>query len=171
MPQGPEIIAAAPQLVEQESRHVYRVKEPTRHAVNFFIVAVGGLFLSLSVLYLTRVLPYRGSLGGLLGVDLVFGGIALFLGSSYNKSVILHADAIEVKGWFRSRKLSFADIRGRQTNASSRSVRGYGYIFVPRDGRRKLVVPGSMLRRISSSEIGSKPFPKSPVVRICANAA
>jgi hypothetical protein len=163
MPQGSEIITAAPRLAEQGSRHVYRVKEPTRHAVNFFIVAVGGLFLSLTVLYLTRVLPYRGSLGGLLGADLIFAGIALFLGSGYNKRVILHADAIEVEGWFRSRKLSFADIRGRQTNASSMGAYGYAHIFVPRDDRkRKLAVPGSILRTDQFFRDWIKTIPKIP---------
>ena len=113
--------------------------------------------------------PDRGSLDALLGFCLVFAGIALFIGSGYNKKVILHADAIEVKGWFRSRKLSFVDIRGRQTNASSRSKYGYAYIFVPTDDRkRKLAIPAACSTRISSFEIGSKAFPKSHAIRAFA---
>ena len=132
--------------VERDLQRTYRADERTRHAVNFFIVSVGGLFLSLTILYSTRVLPYRGSLAALLEGDLFFAGIALFLGSGYNKRVILHADAIEVKGWFRSRKLYFADIRGRQTTASSRSAFGFAYVFVPKDDKKhRLAIPGSTL--------------------------
>jgi hypothetical protein len=79
---------------------VYRVDERTRHAVNFLLVALGGLFLSLTVLYLAGVLRHRGSLGGLLWVDLTTVGPVVWLGSGYNKRVILHRDAIEVAGWF-----------------------------------------------------------------------
>jgi len=126
----------------------YRVDERTRQAVNFLIVAVASLFLSLTILYVARVLPYRGSLSGLLGADLMWAGIGLFLGSGYNKRVILHADAVEVRGWFRSRKLYFVDIRGRQTTASSRSAYGFAYIFVPKDDKqRKLAIPGSRLHK------------------------
>jgi hypothetical protein len=169
MPQRPEIITAAPRLDEQNSQRVYRVKEPERHAANFFIVAVGSLFLSLTFLFWAGVLPYgvshpdRGSLDALLGFCLVFAGIALFIGSGYNKKVILHADAIEVKGWFRSRKLSFVDIRGRQTNASSRSKYGYAYIFVPTDDRkRKLAIPGSMLHTDQFFRDWIKSIPEIP---------
>jgi hypothetical protein len=45
---------------------VYRVDERTRHAVNFLLVAIGALFLSLTVLYLAGVLPHRGSLAWII---------------------------------------------------------------------------------------------------------
>jgi len=78
----------------------------------------------------------------------MWAGIGLFLGSGYNKRVILHADAVEVTGWFRSRKLYFADIRGRLTTGGSKSPYGFAYIFVPKDdGQRKVAIPGSMLHK------------------------
>lgn len=120
---------------------VYRVDERTRHAINFLLVALGGLFPSLTVLYLAGVLRHRGSLGGLLWVDLIIVGLVVWLASGYNKRVILHRDAIEVAGWFYSRKLGFAEIRGRQTTANSR-LPGYAYMIVPSDiSKRKLVLP------------------------------
>lgn len=69
---------------------VYLVDERTRHAVNFLLLAIGALFLSLTVLYLAEVLPHRGSLGELLWIDLIVVGLVLLLGSGYNKRAILH---------------------------------------------------------------------------------
>jgi hypothetical protein len=120
---------------------VYRVAERTRHAVNFLLVAIGALFLSLTVLYMAEILPHRGSLGGLLWIDLLVVGLVLLLGSGYNKRAILHEDSIEVAGCFYSRKLNFTDIRGRQTTANSR-LPGYAYMLVPSDhSKRTLVLP------------------------------
>lgn len=121
---------------------VYRVDERTRKAVNFFTVAVGGLFLGVTALTLAGVLPHRGSLGGLFFTDLTIAGILVMLGSFYNKRAILYEDSIEVAGWFYSRKLKYAGIRGRQTSGSSRLPYGYSYILVPADpSERKLVLP------------------------------
>lgn len=127
---------------DQGNSRVYRVDERTRRAVNFFLVAVGGLFLSVTILYFAGVLRHRGSLGGLLWTDVMIVALVLFLGSGYNKRAVLHQDSIEVAGWFYSRTLNFTEIRGRQTTANSRLPYGYGYILIPSDHRkRKLVLP------------------------------
>ena len=121
---------------------IYRVDERTRHAVNFFCVALMGLFLSLTGVYTTGLLPYRGSLGDLFWVDLIVAGLVLLLGSFYNKKAILYEDSIEVAGWFYSRSLKFKEIRGRQTSANSRLPYGYAYILIPSDqSKRKLALP------------------------------
>jgi hypothetical protein len=122
--------------------HIYRTDERTRHTVNFFLFALSGLFFSLTVLYATGVLHFRGSISGMLWVDLMMGMIVLFLGSGYNKRAILYEDSIEVAGWFYSRKLNFAEIRGRQTIANRGIYSGYAFMLVPSDnGIRKLVLP------------------------------
>lgn len=121
---------------------VYRTDGRTRHTVNFFLFAISALFLCLTILYSTHVLPFRGSLRGLLATDLSIGGIVLFLGSGYNKRAILYEDSIEVAGWFYSRKLNFAEIRGRQTSGNKGIYSGYAHILVPTDaGKRKLALP------------------------------
>ena len=126
-----------PPVAEQGLPCVYRMEERTRHAVNLLLVALAGLFLFLNVLPLAQ----GGSLGGLVLVDLAMAALLVWVGSSTNKRVILHRDAIEVAGWFYSRKLSFAEIRGRQTTANAR-LPGYAYIFVPSDNsKRKIVLP------------------------------
>jgi hypothetical protein len=132
-----------PQIAAEEGfPRVYRVDERTRKAVNFFTVAVGGLFLAVTALTLTGVLPHRGSLGGLFFTDLTIISILVTLGSFYNKRAILHRDSVEVAGWFYSRKLECTGIRGRQTSANSRLPYAYSYILVPSDPReRKLVLP------------------------------
>ncbi|SRR5579871_2388119 len=120
---------------------VYRVDERTRHTVNFLLVAIAALFLSLTVLYWAEILPHRGSLGGLLWIDLMVVGLVLLLGSGYNKRAILNEDSIEVAGWFYRRKLNFTDIRGRQTTANSR-LPGYAHTLLPSDqSKRTLVLP------------------------------
>lgn len=125
---------------EQGLPRIYRVDARTRHALNFLLVALTGLLLFFTVLQLTQ-LGSRSSLGDLAVVDGVFAAMLLWLGSGNNKRDILHGDAIEVAGWFYSRKLNFAEIRGRQTSAGSR-IPGYGYIFLPSDeSKRRLALP------------------------------
>ena len=127
---------------DQGNSRVYRVDERTRRAVNFFLVAIGGLFLSVTILYLAGVLRHRRSLGGILWTDLSMAALILLLGSGFNKRVVLHQDSIEVAGWFYSRKLSFAEIRGRQTISDSRLPYGYTNMLIPSDERkRKLLLP------------------------------
>ena len=151
-----------PTIGENGLTHIYRVDERTRRAVNFFLVAIGALPFSMSVLYWGQLLPHRGSLGGLLCIDLFFGGLVIFLGSAYSKRVILREDSIEVAGWFYSRELTFAEIRGRQTTASARLPYGYGYIFVPTDNnKRKLALP-SLLRTDQFFRDWIKTIPKIP---------
>ncbi len=127
---------------EGEGPRIYRIDQRTRHAVNFCLIAMGGLFLTLSSLYLIGVLPYRGTIGGLLMDDLAIAGIGLFLGSGYNKRVILHRDSVEVVGWFRRRTMRFTEIRGRLIPAQWRLPYGYPYLLMgvgPES--RKLALP------------------------------
>lgn len=122
--------------------HVCRTEKNVRGPVNFLLVALSGFFGSLTVLYLTGILHYRGHRSGLFWIDLIIAGIALFLGSGYNKRAILREDSIEVAGWFHSRKLLFSEIRGRQTVVSSRGLPGYAHILIPSDHmKRRLGLP------------------------------
>jgi len=123
---------------------IYRVDARTRRVVNMLLFVFAGFLLSFTVLQ-GLGFPRKGPLGDLIVVDFIVAALVAWLGSSYNKRVILHRDAIEVAGWFHSRKLPFAEIRGRQTTGNSRLAFGYAYIFVPSDKRkRKLALPPSL---------------------------
>jgi len=127
---------------EQRFPRSYRVDARARCLVNALLLAFTALFLYLTVRDLARVDLDGTSIGKLIVVDLAVALFATWLGSAYNKRVILHKDAVEVAGWLRSRKLSFAEIRGRQTSANSRLPLGYAHIFVPSDkSKRELVLP------------------------------
>jgi hypothetical protein len=78
-----------------------------------------------------------GHLGNLVFVDVAFAGLFALLGSTYNKRVILHQDAVEVA----SRKLNFAEIRGRKTTGGPRHAFAYAHIFIPSNNKRKLALP------------------------------
>ena len=134
-----------PSTAEHGFPRIYRVDEHTRHAINFLLAAIAGLFLFLTTLLLMRVLPHRGSLSGLFWGDITIAGGVLLLGSAYNKQVILYQDAIEVAGWFYSRKLNFAEIRGRRGSGGYRAALGYASMFVPLDSRKHpLSLPSSL---------------------------
>lgn len=127
---------------DQGSPRVYRTDARTRHAVNFFLFALSSLFFSLSILYATGILHFRGRISGMLWADLAIVVIVLFLGSGYNKRAILREDSIEVAGWFYTRKLNFADIHGRQTTGNKGIYSGFSHILVPSDpAKRKLGLP------------------------------
>lgn len=113
----------------------YRVDARTRHAVNFLLFALTGLFLSIPVLQLARPLkpfPWRS----IIPLYICWGLLLVWLGSGYNKRVILYSDAIEVVGWSYSRKLNFAEIRGRR-GAGGWPRGGYVYVFVPLDKSKR----------------------------------
>ena len=129
-------------VASQRFPHVCRTDKKVRGPVNFLLFAVSGLFLSLTALYLGGILDYRGHLRGLFLLDLIVAGVVLFMGSGYNKRAILREDSIEVTGWFRSRKLHFSEIRGRQTIASSGGLLTHAQVLVPHDhSKRKLGLP------------------------------
>lgn len=123
--------------IEPGFPRVYRRDERTRHAANFFCVALGGLFSCLTILLLAGILPRgRGSLSGLFWMDLPIAAIVLFIASGNNRRVIFHQDYLEVVGWFHRRKLHFKDIRGRHTIVTPY---GHANILVPADPtKRKL---------------------------------
>lgn len=126
---------------EARPPRVYRTEERTRYALNFYCIALGGLFLCLTLLSLAGLLPRNGPLLDLLCMDLPIAGIVLFVGSVGNRRAILHQDCVEVVGWFRSRKLNFEEIRGRHGTARTPHG-GYAYVLVPVDPRkRKLILP------------------------------
>lgn len=128
-----------PSAAEQGFPRIYRVGG--RGRVNGFLVVLAALFLFFTVPELARSGFHGSSHRDLIVADLAVGLLVTWLGSSYNKRVILYQDAIEVAGWFYSRKLNFAEILGRQTSGSSLRA-GYAYIFVPSDkSKRKLVLP------------------------------
>src|ERR1700723_265388 len=133
---------AGPNDAEQRVPRPYQVDDRARHVVNFLLIALTGLFVFFTISHLAGIGSRRNSPSGLIFTDLTMAGIVLWLGSGYNKRVILHPDAIEVSGWFYSRKLKFAEIRGRQTTANSRLPYPYAYVFVPSDhSKRKLALP------------------------------
>ena len=132
-------------VAEQRFPRTYQVDERTRNVVNFLLIALTGLFVFFMISQLAGIGSRRNSPSGLIFTDLTMAGIVLWLGSGYNKRVILHPDAIEVSGWFYSRKLKFAEIRGRQTTANSRLPYPYAYVFVPSDhSKRKLALPPAL---------------------------
>ena len=127
---------------EQGFPRTYRVDSCTRRVVNGFLLVLAGVFLFLALRDVAGLGPRSGHPGNAISLALGFAALLAWMGSSYNKRVILHQDSIEVKGWFYSRKLSFVDIRGRQTTGSSRLAFGYAYIFAPSDPRkRNLALP------------------------------
>ena len=133
---------ATASVASQKFPHVCRTDKSVRGPVNFLLFAMSALFLSLTALYLTGVLHYRGHLSGLFLLDLIIVGVVLFLGSGYNRRAILREDSIEVASWFGSRKLHLSEIRGRQTLVSSGGLLNHKYILVPHDhSKRKLGLP------------------------------
>lgn len=141
----------------------YQVNGSTRHSINFLLCALTGLFLFFAVMGLIQDRSRLSSVASFLIMDIVLGALVLVVGSANNKRVILRADALEVAGWFRSRKLYFTEIRGRQTTANPRSVYGYAHIFVPTDDRKRKLFVSSRLQTDQCFETGSKRFPKSRV--------
>lgn len=130
---------------EQGFPRAYRVNERTRHSINFLLCALAGLFVFFTIMGLIQDRSRPSALAPLLIMDLAMAGLILWLSSSNNKRAVLHADAVEVTSWFYSRKLYFAEIRGRQTTANPRLPYGYAYIFLPTDSRkRKLFLPGRL---------------------------
>jgi hypothetical protein len=119
----------------------YRVDARTRHAINFLLVALTGLFLSLPLMELAHIGSRPASLRSITFILICGALLVAWLASGYNKQVILKRDAIEVVGWFYHRRLSFAEIRGRR-GASGFQGSGYAYVLVPVDNsKRKLVLP------------------------------
>jgi hypothetical protein len=131
--------------VGHDSLRIYRVHVRTRRIVNTLLLVLVSFFLFPTVRQIVGIGPHSGHLSDLVFFDLIFAALVAWLGSSCNKRVILHQDSIEVAGWFYSRKLSFSEIRGRQTTANSRLPYGYAYVFVPTDSsKRKLILPPNL---------------------------
>ena len=127
---------------EQGFPRTYRVDVRTRHMVNGFLLLFVGFFVLLTAWQLMRTGSRPGSPRNLILGDVGVAILSAWLASSYNKRVILHQEAIEVAGWFCSRRLKFSEIRGWQTTGSSAWPSGYAYIFVPVDrGKRQLALP------------------------------
>lgn len=123
----------------------YRLDERNRHGGNFLCIALTSLLIFFDVVAARSSSYDADSLPPLLFMNVGMAALILFIGSGVNKRVLLYADAIEVRGWFRSHKLYFRDIRGWRTNAGSSSVYEYAYIFVPADeDKPKLAVPGGI---------------------------
>jgi hypothetical protein len=165
MPQAPDGFTAMPLLAEQGFPLVYRVDERTRRGINFLLVVLAGLFLLFNIVGWTRGRSRPTSLGELLSlifVELTMPTLIVWLGSVNNKRVILQGDSIEVAGWFYSRKLYIAEIRGRQTTGSSRLPHGYAHVFLPSDtSKRKLALP-PFLQTDQNFRAWIKTIPKVP---------
>lgn len=140
----------------------YRVNGGTRHSINFLLCALTGLFLFFTVMGLIQDRFRLSSVAPLLTMDVVMGALILVAGSANNKRVILHPDALEVAGWFRTRKLYFTEIRGRQTTANARSVYGYAHIFVPTDDRKRKLFVTARLQTDQFFRDWIKTVPKIP---------
>ncbi|HEV2617265.1 MAG TPA: hypothetical protein VGU63_11735 [Candidatus Acidoferrales bacterium] len=132
---------SVPPAAGQGFPRIYRVDARTRRVVNFLLAALASLiFVILPLCNLIWTKPHASSFSSLIGVDLGFALFLLWLGSGYNKRVILRQDSIEVAGWFYSRKLNFAEIRGRRGPAGYYGA--YHYILVPfDDNKRPLALP------------------------------
>jgi hypothetical protein len=132
-----------PPAAEEGFPRTYRMDARARRVVNGFLVVIAGFFLFFTMLQVA----HGGPLHDLIVLDLVVTAWVPWIGSACNKRVILHQDAIEVVSWFYSRKLSFAEIRGRKTRTtgSSRRAFPYGYVLVPSDkSKRRLVLPAHL---------------------------
>ena|SRR5215472_2636037 len=119
-----------------EFPRVYRVDADTRRGINMLVLVLAGLFLFVIVLDIAQIIHGRGSLGNLIFVGVAAAIVVTGLGSAYNKRVTFYRDAIEVAGWFYSRRLGFAEIRGCWPTGLSRS-----YVLVPNNEKRGLALP------------------------------
>jgi len=125
---------------EESFPRMYRVDARTRRIVNCFLLFFVGLFVLLTALQLARTNSRQVPLQNLILTDLGVALLAVWLGSSYNKRVILYRDGIKVVGWFSSRKLNRDEIRGWRTSASAR-YGGFGYILDAVNRKRSLALP------------------------------
>jgi hypothetical protein len=69
----------------------------------------------------------------MLWMDFSAARFALLISSRANRKVILYQDAIEVCGWFSTRKLRRDEILGRRMGPISAQGGGSYYIIVPAD--------------------------------------
>jgi hypothetical protein len=93
---------------------------------------------------LSGLVNKKATPSALLGVGLLTGLYALLLSSRVHRRVILHEDAIEVLGWFSTRKLKRSEILGYRLKGKSarQAVGGRFYIIIPSDmAARKLRLP------------------------------
>ena len=114
---------------------IYRVDASTRRGINLLVFVLAALFLFDSAVLLRGFLHHSVSLGNLIFVVVCSPVVVGFLGTIINKRVILHRDTIEVAGWFYSRKLTFAEIRGYCPTRSS------SYVLLLNTGKRGLALP------------------------------
>jgi len=130
---------------EQGFPRIYRMDARGLRVVNGFLLVFTSFFLFFTVRDLARFGFHSRIVENLIVVDSVVALWVALIGSTYNKRAILHQDTIEVGGWFYDRKLTFAEIHGRQTTGSSRIAFPYAYVLMPSDkNKRKLVLPGDL---------------------------
>jgi hypothetical protein len=96
------------------------------------------------VLHIVGVIPRNNQLTltdllVILGISIVFS--VLGMGAS-RRRVVLYEDAIEVTGWFSTRKMKRTEILGRRGRSTPY---GYRYTIVPTDANaRPLFLPGNL---------------------------
>jgi hypothetical protein len=124
---------------------VYFVEARMRRAGN--AIALSPLAIMISVGFLSLAgLTYKPDTPYTFLVTCFLTGLwALLLASPAHRRVVLHEDAIEVLGWFSTRKLNRSEILGRRMEGT-RSVQGVAhYEIVPVDRAVKVLrLPSSL---------------------------
>ena len=114
---------------------VYSMDARTQRALDAIATAPLGLVIGISVLDVAG-LVYKALAPSALAAMGFFAGICALLGYQHtHRRVILYEDAIEVSGWFSSRKLTRSEILGyRRKGMSAWQARGGNlYIIFPAD--------------------------------------
>jgi hypothetical protein len=83
----------------------YGVDASWRHFFNGFAMFCVALFLCMTALYLAGFMEHPIAPRDLVWMNFLLALIIVWVGSWINRRVVLCKDAIEVKGWFSSRKL------------------------------------------------------------------
>jgi hypothetical protein len=121
----------------------YQMERNARRFHNGFAIFLPTFFLVMTVLHATGFMDHPIPLRQNLAMDslaLLFG---LFISSRANRKVTLSTDAIEVRGWFSTRRLECGEILGRRVGQiSARGGGGSFYIIVPANKNlRELKLP------------------------------
>jgi hypothetical protein len=111
----------------------YRAGATMRRAVRWVAVLLLAIVACSFALSVTGIVSNRNSPLFLIFDAVLLGGFALYLLCDVDqRSVTLHADAIEISGLFSSRRLARTDILGRRIAAAQPRI-GAVYRLAPKD--------------------------------------
>jgi hypothetical protein len=120
-------------VVPKQYPLAYSVDARTRSAVDAVAMAPFAVIISVGFLSLAG-LTYKPVTPPAVFVMCFLAGLwALLLASRAHRRVVLHEDAVEVLGWFSTRKLNRSEILGRRWMDSRSPYGGSHYSIVPVD--------------------------------------